>query len=335
MTSSGKIRIYELSRDLNLDNKDVLDAARKLSISAKSHSSSISELDATKIKSFLTTNKNKNSTSPAKQKPNKEILSLKKNTDSSQRKSEGLDKKNTSRNKDSSLKRNPVQPQKDLSKKAIPPSALTKKNEILAIPEKASILESPRTSPTKQTNISKQQSLNSPKQPKPPSTPIHNSHKKEINPPVSRQSVLPNKSTKTNQPKAKPNIIGTPKPRPNNIAPNLINKPSKDNSNNLQNQPPRAPQRPVAPTPRPKASPKANEIISQTKKTNAPSKSKFPQERRPLNQPPINSNQAPGGSPRRPSSGRSPVELVGAPIRRNNKPNNTLGKSNKDNRSSN
>ena len=38
MTSSGKIRIYELSKDLHLENKDVLDAAHKLSIPAKSHS---------------------------------------------------------------------------------------------------------------------------------------------------------------------------------------------------------------------------------------------------------------------------------------------------------
>ena len=42
MTSSGKVRIYELSKDLGLENKDVLDAAEKLSIAAKSHSSSIS-----------------------------------------------------------------------------------------------------------------------------------------------------------------------------------------------------------------------------------------------------------------------------------------------------
>ena len=43
MTSSGKVRIYELSRDLGLDNKDVLDAAEKLSIAVRSHSSSISD----------------------------------------------------------------------------------------------------------------------------------------------------------------------------------------------------------------------------------------------------------------------------------------------------
>ncbi|MBO8232669.1 translation initiation factor IF-2 [Prochlorococcus marinus str. MU1402] len=53
MTISDKIRIYELSRDLNLENKDILDAAQKLSISVKSHSSSITAEDANKIKSLI------------------------------------------------------------------------------------------------------------------------------------------------------------------------------------------------------------------------------------------------------------------------------------------
>jgi len=53
MTISDKIRIYELSRDLNLDNKDILDAAQKLSISVKSHSSSISSEEAKKIKNLI------------------------------------------------------------------------------------------------------------------------------------------------------------------------------------------------------------------------------------------------------------------------------------------
>ena len=53
MTISDKIRIYELSRDLNLENKDVLDAAQKLSISVKSHSSSISAEEAKKIKNLI------------------------------------------------------------------------------------------------------------------------------------------------------------------------------------------------------------------------------------------------------------------------------------------
>jgi len=53
MTISDKIRVYELSRDLNLDNKDILDAAQKLSISVKSHSSSISAEEAKKIKNLI------------------------------------------------------------------------------------------------------------------------------------------------------------------------------------------------------------------------------------------------------------------------------------------
>jgi len=59
MTLSDKIRIYELSRDLNLENKDILDAAHKLSISVKSHSSSISFDDAKKIKNHIKNNVNK------------------------------------------------------------------------------------------------------------------------------------------------------------------------------------------------------------------------------------------------------------------------------------
>jgi translation initiation factor IF-2 len=53
MTISDKIRIYELSRDLNLENKDILDAAQKLSILVKNHSSSISAEDAKKIKNLF------------------------------------------------------------------------------------------------------------------------------------------------------------------------------------------------------------------------------------------------------------------------------------------
>ncbi|MGB1001865.1 MAG: translation initiation factor IF-2 N-terminal domain-containing protein, partial [Prochlorococcaceae cyanobacterium] len=56
MTSGGKVRIYELSRDLGLDNRDVLNAAEKLSIAAKSHSSSISDGEAAKIKALLNSN---------------------------------------------------------------------------------------------------------------------------------------------------------------------------------------------------------------------------------------------------------------------------------------
>ncbi len=78
MTSSGKIRIYELSKDLSLDNKDVLDAARKLAIAAKSHSSSISSLEANQIKDFLTNSNSLKTNSKPSKKLDKEILSVKK-----------------------------------------------------------------------------------------------------------------------------------------------------------------------------------------------------------------------------------------------------------------
>ena len=79
MTSSGKVRIYELSRDLGLDNKDVLDAAEKLSIAVKSHSSSISDDEAARIRNLIQRGGNgtKTAAAPAPA-PGKAILSVKK-----------------------------------------------------------------------------------------------------------------------------------------------------------------------------------------------------------------------------------------------------------------
>ena len=76
MTSSGKVRIYELSRDLGLENKDVLDAAEQLGVAAKSHSSSISDDEAVRIRRLLEKGGN-GSTSPSPS-PGKAILTVKK-----------------------------------------------------------------------------------------------------------------------------------------------------------------------------------------------------------------------------------------------------------------
>ena len=65
MTSSGKVRIYELSKDLGLENKDVLDAAEKLSIAAKSHSSSISDDEAAQIRNLIKGGRNGSATPPS------------------------------------------------------------------------------------------------------------------------------------------------------------------------------------------------------------------------------------------------------------------------------
>ena len=80
MTSSGKVRIYELSRDMGLDNKDVLDAAIQLGVAAKSHSSSISDDEAAKIRSLISKggSAQPNAGATAGAAPSKAILSVKK-----------------------------------------------------------------------------------------------------------------------------------------------------------------------------------------------------------------------------------------------------------------
>lgn len=48
--NNGKVRIYELSKELNLDNRDILAVCDQLNISVKSHSSTITEAEASLIR---------------------------------------------------------------------------------------------------------------------------------------------------------------------------------------------------------------------------------------------------------------------------------------------
>lgn len=48
--NNGKVRIYELSRELELENKDILAICEQLNIAVKSHSSTITEADADRIR---------------------------------------------------------------------------------------------------------------------------------------------------------------------------------------------------------------------------------------------------------------------------------------------
>jgi len=83
--SNTKVRIYDLSKELNLDNKDILDICDQLNIEYKSHSSTISEEESQRIKAIaakgVTSSMSKNSTgqresaSPAEEKKQK-ILAL-------------------------------------------------------------------------------------------------------------------------------------------------------------------------------------------------------------------------------------------------------------------
>jgi len=49
--NNGKVRIYELSKELNLDNKDIKEICEKLNIAVKSHSSTITVDDAERVRS--------------------------------------------------------------------------------------------------------------------------------------------------------------------------------------------------------------------------------------------------------------------------------------------
>ncbi|MEM9924599.1 MAG: translation initiation factor IF-2 [Cyanobacteria bacterium P01_D01_bin.50] len=49
--NNGKVRIYELSKELNLENKELLAICDQLNIAVKSHSSTIAESDAERIRS--------------------------------------------------------------------------------------------------------------------------------------------------------------------------------------------------------------------------------------------------------------------------------------------
>ncbi len=135
MTISDKIRIYELSRDLNLENKDILDAAQKLSISVKSHSSSISAEEAKKIKNLIN-----------KKNSDKKILSIKKPS---------IKKENYTQNKEnessvtSSMKGKPLE---DNSKKK--PLLIKPLNK----PESQKIISNKPTILNKPTNTNSSQS---------------------------------------------------------------------------------------------------------------------------------------------------------------------------------
>lgn len=72
--NNGKVRIYELSKELNLDNKELLAICDQLNIAVKSHSSTITESEAERIRSLAqklaTTNSTPRKESGASHKPN-------------------------------------------------------------------------------------------------------------------------------------------------------------------------------------------------------------------------------------------------------------------------
>ena len=243
MTISDKIRIYELSRDLNLDNKDILDAAQKLSISVKSHSSSISAEDAKKIKNLIN-----------KKTSDKQILSIKKPS---------IKKDNYKQNKEdkspviSSLKGKP--PTNNLNKKPLLTKPLTKPDSTkvnpnqLKNPNKSNIVNSSQTQinqirnkPLKNSNQDKKTFQNN------TTPPIKSPTKQPIEliaKPKNINNTKPNESSKnTYNPRDKRQFSNQPdqntnKPKPKNFnnkinTPELVGAPIRRHDLNKQNNKP-------------------------------------------------------------------------------------------------
>ncbi len=67
--NNGKVRIYELSKELSLENKDILAICEHLEIAAKSHSSTITDEDALRIRNEVQQNAGKTLNKPMKPSP--------------------------------------------------------------------------------------------------------------------------------------------------------------------------------------------------------------------------------------------------------------------------
>ncbi|WP_413389181.1 translation initiation factor IF-2 [Prochlorococcus marinus] len=290
MTSSGKIRIYELSKDLSLDNKDVLDAARKLAIAAKSHSSSISSLEANQIKDFLNKSNSVKTTRKPGKKLDKQILSVKKNP------------VKTPKDQKTELKQNsPDQSEFSPAKLNIPlnPSKTLVENKGSSQPNNQKTLKN---------KIPAQQQIAAPSKPNKPLAP---KPRVEVKPTISKSLTPTDREIPRSEQKKDNTFIKQPKN--SEAAKKPIIQPLQTNRQEAK--------RPLAPPSRPKINIEAKkqlQSINQKPKTRINQGDSSPQKIGPGNIQRIksqNKQNPPSGSPQPPSKGTA-LELVGAPIRR-------------------
>ncbi len=336
MTSSGKIRIYELSRDLGLENKDVLDAAHKLSIAAKSHSSSISNEEATRIRDLLISGKNNRSTPKAKSAPSgKEILSVKKAPVATSKKTPSTSDQTPQKAKQAPTK--PIAPPKPTnltrptniqSAQSPPPSKSTTQNPKKTVSKEGSSSPAPKT-----PNAPISRPPAAPSRPTPPLTAKATSSKptSPIRPNISGQAQPGTTNKKYPHPSpSTPKAPGATAPRPKIVSKHQAPPTSKTTSpskNAITSIPPKSkpelvgrpqPKRPSNPPSRPdnqrldrkRTGPNPRPLSGQQSQSNMP-----PQRPGISQRPnaPIRSGGVRQGPPR--SDGNT-VELVGKPIRR-------------------
>ncbi len=290
MTSSGKIRIYELSKDLSLDNKDVLDAARKLAIAAKSHSSSISSLEANQIKDFLKKSNSVKTTSKPSKKLDKQILSVKKNP------------VKTQKDQKTELKQNsPDQSELSPAKLNIP----LKPSKTLVEDKGSSQANNQKTLKNK---LPAQQQIAAPSKPRKPLPP---KPREEVKPTISKSLTPTDRVIPRSEQKKDNTFIHQPKSSESAKKP--IIQPLQTNR--------QEPKRPLAPPSRPKVNIEAKKQLqpnNQKPKTRINQGDISPQKVGPGNIQRIksqNKQNSPSRSPQPPTKGNT-LELVGAPIRR-------------------
>ncbi|MAS27220.1 MAG: translation initiation factor IF-2 [Synechococcus sp. NAT40] len=311
MTSSGKVRIYELSKDLGLDNKDVLDAAEKLSIAAKSHSSSISETEAGKIRGLL--KKGMQPAAPAKPPAGKAILSVKKAEAPAAPPAK------------SPVKPTAAAPSRPMAAK---PSATAPVAAKAPQPSKASTPSAPKQPVARQSTASAPVSRPAPANPAaaaktPPARPAAA--------PVSKPTAPPPRPA---APSAKPVASKplTPSPRPVQAkgggAPRPAAPPPVKRSAPTPQRPPARPELVGRPQPkrppgpptragngqRPGVSPRPSQAGSQNQRPAMPQRPGAPQ--RPGSPSRPGASKTAGGRPGAARSGGNTLELVGKPIRR-------------------
>ncbi|NJN72042.1 MAG: translation initiation factor IF-2 [Limnothrix sp. RL_2_0] len=214
--NNGKVRIYELSKELSLDNKDILEICERLSIAAKSHSSTITEEDAIKIRASATTS-SQNVIKPKPQRPKKkqQILAVQHNSNGAEKPTAKPDNDNDSQEK------SPANPSRKLVQKPrlqSPPDRASKVNKkpahvAAAITEPVSNAQDEDT--VEVSTESPQPNLFKPKLVSPPSRPNKKTAAKVARPtegnraPAKPKSGDEAKTVKGPQLRPKPQIVGT------------------------------------------------------------------------------------------------------------------------------
>ncbi|MDJ0534389.1 MAG: translation initiation factor IF-2 [Xenococcaceae cyanobacterium MO_207.B15] len=136
--NNGKVRIYELSKELNLENKDIKDICEQLNIAVKSHSSTITDSQADRVRGIAAkytpektidrpTTQNPNRKSKGKIKRKQQILAIHHKTDNLESASPTQAKSSSASTLAAPPKR-PVRPQAPVSsnpatKSPVPPTA--------------------------------------------------------------------------------------------------------------------------------------------------------------------------------------------------------------------